>query len=88
MRTAAAVFADVLGRGAETTFLAQIAEAAKSLGCDTLLAQYIETPKNAMVKDLYSRFGFQPQDDTWLLPVAEAPAIPEHVQTRLMLPVA
>ena len=78
----------VLGRGAETTFLAQIAEAAKSLGCDTLLAQYIETPKNAMVKDLYSRFGFQPQDDTWLLPVAEAPAIPEHVQTRLMLPVA
>ncbi len=78
----------VLGRGAETTFLAQIAAAAKSLGCSLLRGTYIETPKNAMVKDFYSRFGFKADGDGWSLPVAEAPAIPDHLQTPLTLPVA
>jgi predicted enzyme involved in methoxymalonyl-ACP biosynthesis len=48
----------VLGRGAEQTFIAKLAEAAQALGCDELRGKYIPTPKNALVKDLYQCFNF------------------------------
>ncbi len=48
----------VLGRGAEDTFIAKIAEAAKTLDCDEMRGKYIPTAKNGMVKDLYQRFNF------------------------------
>lgn len=75
----------VLGRGAEATFIAKLAEAAKTLGCDTLRGTYIPTAKNAMVKDLYARFGFAEQGGAWVLKIVDAPAAPAHIDVTLRL---
>jgi FkbH-like protein len=77
----------VLGRGAEATFLAKLAEAAKSLGCDEMRGKYIPTPKNAMVKDLYQRFNFTHDAKTgeWVVKIAEAPKTPAHIDAALKL---
>jgi predicted enzyme involved in methoxymalonyl-ACP biosynthesis len=77
----------VLGRGAEDTFIAKLAEAAKTLGCDEMRGKYIATAKNGMVKDLYQRFNFShdPQTDEWIVKIAEAPQTPEHIDAALRL---
>lgn len=77
----------VLGRGAEATFLAKVAEAAKSLGCAELRGKYIPTPKNAMVADLYKRFNFiyEPETDQWSLRVEQAPTTPPHIDAALSI---
>lgn len=77
----------VLGRGAEATFIAKLAEAAKSLGCTEMRGKYIPTQKNGMVKDLYPRFNFTQEDSTgdWVLQTAEAPAAPTHIESALKL---
>src|SRR5262245_39360639 len=54
----------VLGRGAEDTFIAKLAEAAKTLDCNEMRGKYIPTGKNAMVKDLYRRFNFSHDSQT------------------------
>jgi FkbH-like protein len=61
----------VLGRGAEEALIAKITEAAKTLDCDELSGKYIPTPKNAMVRDLYSRFNFSRvgKQDEWILDI-------------------
>jgi FkbH-like protein len=77
----------VLGRGAEDTFIAKLAEAAVSLGCDEMRGKYIPTRKNAMVADLYRRFNFKhdPGNDEWSLKIAEAPHTPAHIDAVLSL---
>ena len=50
----------VIGRTAEEFCLNALLERAKSLGYQRLLGHYIPTKKNALVKDLYPRLGFQP----------------------------
>lgn len=75
----------VLGRGAEETFIAQLAAAAASLGCTCLRGRYIPTDKNGMVKDLYPRFKFSAEGDAWLLKTAAAPGIPAHIAATLRL---
>jgi FkbH-like protein len=77
----------VLGRGAEDTFIAKIAEAARTLECDEMRGKYIPTAKNGMVKDLYQRFNFSydPQSDEWIVKLSEAPKIPEHIDAVLRL---
>jgi FkbH-like protein len=77
----------VLGRGAEDTFIAKLAEASRTLGCDEMRGTYIPTRKNAMVADLYRRFSFEhdPQSDEWSLKVADAPRTPPHVDAALHL---
>jgi FkbH-like protein len=77
----------VLGRGAEATFIAKLAEAATALGCDELRGRYVPTPKNAMVKDLYARFNFrhEPESDVWVMKTAEAPPAPAHIEAALLL---
>ena len=41
--------------------------AANELGVERLLGEYIPTPKNKMVKDLYAGMGFTPCNDKWEL---------------------
>lgn len=48
----------VLKRGMEEFVINQAVEAARSQGVKTLRAEYIATPKNAMVKDIYKNMGF------------------------------
>lgn len=76
----------VLGRGAEETFIAQLAAAAASLGCASLRGKYIPTAKNDMVKDLYARFKFAPDGDGWVLNTIDAAGIPAHIDASLRLP--
>ena len=75
----------VLGRGAEETFIAKLAEAAHKLGCDELRGNYIPTAKNAMVKDLYHRFQFTrlDQSDEWTIKIKDVPRAPQHIDATL-----
>jgi FkbH-like protein len=75
----------VLGRNAEDTFIAGLAEGARALGCDTLRGSYIPTAKNAMVKDLYKNMGFTMEADAWRIAAADVAAIPLHIKARLRL---
>ena len=48
----------VLKRGMEEFIVNKIFETARDHGFETISAEYIPTPKNAMVKDIYHTFGF------------------------------
>lgn len=48
----------VLKRGMEEYIVNKMIETAKANGFEELTAEYIPTPKNAMVKDIYKTFGF------------------------------
>jgi FkbH-like protein len=50
----------VIGRGVEEFMFNQLVVAAVREGARTILAQYILTPKNGLVKDLLPRLGFAP----------------------------
>lgn len=76
----------VLGRGAEETFIAQLAAAAASLGCTSLRGKYIATAKNDIVKDMYARFKFAADGAGWALKIADAAGIPAHIDASLRLP--
>ena len=77
----------VLGRGAEATLIAKVAEAADALGCDELRGRYIPTAKNGMVKDLYKRFNFDydARADEWVVKLSDAPKTPAHLHAALRL---
>ena len=75
----------VLGRGAETSLINKIAEAVKSRNGKTLKGQYIETKKNALVKDLFENHGFTQDGDFWICDVDSVKAAPEEVDIRLRL---
>jgi FkbH-like protein len=57
----------VLKRGMENFVLNTIANFASEKGYKYLKGEYIETPKNEMVKNHYLHLGFQPSDRYWLL---------------------
>jgi FkbH-like protein len=48
----------VIGRTVEAEMLQQVCREAQRRGCSSLLGTYIPTPKNAMVADVFERFGF------------------------------
>jgi FkbH-like protein len=48
----------VLGRQVENAVLNQLVHQAGDLGFTEIVGEYIPTPKNGMVKDLYGRLGF------------------------------
>lgn len=52
----------VLKRGMEEFILDTIVETAKNSGYKEVVGEYIATPKNAMVKDLYQKLGFTPTE--------------------------
>ena len=60
----------VIGRGAEEFFVALVAEYLRGLGAKSLVGQYLPSPKNALVAELYPRLGFDPlpgQEGLWSL---------------------
>jgi FkbH-like protein len=48
----------VIGRTVETQLMAELCRAAETAGCTKLRGVYVPTAKNAIVSDLYERFGF------------------------------
>lgn len=53
----------VLKRGMEQFIADSILRAAREAGVARVVGEYIPTPKNAMVKDLYASMGFRPLGD-------------------------
>jgi FkbH-like protein len=53
----------VIGRTVEAEMLAHLCRRAEVLGCTSLRGTYVPTAKNALVRDLFARFGFEPVDD-------------------------
>jgi FkbH-like protein len=66
----------VLARGVEEYALNHVVEIARQRGARAVVGQYLPTAKNAMVRDLYQRLGFQKTAEapdgatTWTLEVA------------------
>jgi predicted enzyme involved in methoxymalonyl-ACP biosynthesis len=48
----------VLGRKVEEAMLREVAQEAKSRGADLLVGRYVPTAKNNMVRDHYTKLGF------------------------------
>ena len=60
----------VLKRGVENFVLNQIVKTGKESGFQKIIGEYIPTPKNGLVKDLYKELGFQNlKDNLWGLQI-------------------
>ena len=77
----------VIGRTVEAEMLAHLCRHATALGITRLRGIYLPTPKNAMVKDVYERFGFTSAADgpdgaaTWSYDIAaQGPITNEFIQ--------
>lgn len=77
----------VLGRGAETTFIGQLAKIAADWRCTTIEGRYVATPKNAIVKDLYSTHGFAAGDerDIWRASPEKVAKSPPYTKVKMIL---
>jgi FkbH-like protein len=53
----------VIGRTVEAQMLHHLCRRAAELGCTALRGTYMPTAKNGMVRDLFPRFGFEPEDE-------------------------
>lgn len=70
----------VLGRKVEEAILADLVARARDLGARRLVGEYIASPKNALVRDLYPRLGFTEigrsgRSVRYALALADAPAM-------------
>jgi FkbH-like protein len=61
----------VLKRRMEEFIVNQMAARARRQGIQQLVGEYVPTPKNGMVKDLYSQTGFKECDGLWVLELGE-----------------
>ena len=57
----------VLKRGMEEFTVNQMVARARAAGIKRLVGEYLSTPKNAMVKDLYAQMGFVANNGKWSL---------------------
>lgn len=73
----------VLGRGAETSFLAKCAEAIAKRGGQNLIGRYIPTQKNKLVENLYHDHGFTATDDLWKIATSDTRSPPDYVDVTL-----
>lgn len=53
----------VLKRGMEEYIINRVIAAAKEAGAEYVIGEYLPTPKNSMVADIYTRMGFTPMED-------------------------
>ena len=61
----------VLKRGVEQKVMNQVVEDAKSRGFRQIIGEYLPTPKNALVKDLFRELGFRENGELWALDIAD-----------------
>jgi len=77
----------VIGRTVEAELLKHLCVAAERLGCTMLRGTYIPSAKNAMVKDIYGKYGFTLVDEhdgvtTWLYDLGvQGPIENEFIET-------
>jgi FkbH-like protein len=70
----------VLKRGMEQFILNQIVAAARKCGIKQIKGEYIPTPKNVMVKNLYATLGFISYNDSWILDVGTYTNLNTHIK--------
>jgi FkbH-like protein len=76
----------VLGRDAETAFLAHLAKAAQTLKCARIEGRYIPTAKNGMVAELYKNHGFSPAGNgLWTAEIGAVAKSPPHMKVNMIL---
>jgi len=61
----------VLKRGMEEFTVNQMVKGARQRGVERLVGEYLPTPKNGMVKDLYAQMGFTSRNGHWDLNVGQ-----------------
>ena len=54
----------VLKRGMEEFIINCLVDTVRKEGFSRILGEYLQTPKNSMVKDIYEKMGFTRTDDT------------------------
>ncbi len=74
----------VLGRGVEDATANLVISQARALGARSVRGEYIPSPKNEMVQDMYARLGFVKADDSgkstfWVKDVADHTVLPAHI---------
>lgn len=62
----------VLKRGVENLIANYLVELANNRGIKEVVGEFIPTPKNHLVKDLYRELNFEKNDDIWVLKVKES----------------
>lgn len=73
----------VLGRGVEEAIFAALADFARDRAATRLRGEYVATPKNAMVADLYASHGFRENGGgAWETCGLETFAWPSHIERR------
>lgn len=55
----------VIGRGAETALLAELASRVVARGATELVGEYLPTGRNELAADFYARHGFAPAEGCW-----------------------
>ena len=61
----------VLKRGMEEFIFNKIVKLAASEGYNKIIGEYLPTPKNALVKDIFQEFGFTKEEDQWELDIKD-----------------
>jgi FkbH-like protein len=80
----------VLNRGVEAFVMNTIFELARRRGANSVVGSYVPTPKNGMVQNFYSGFGFALVEEkvlgetTWQLDLAAYSPKPHHIKTEAM----
>jgi FkbH-like protein len=59
----------VLKRGTEEFIFNKIVELAESKGCNKVIGEYLPTPKNVLVKNLYKNYDFTNDGNKWVLDI-------------------
>jgi FkbH-like protein len=74
----------VLGRGAETALLAQLATVVQARGGTDLLGEYSPTPRNGQVAEFYPRHGFTPcGENHWRKKLSKTMSAPSYIRIQL-----
>ena len=61
----------VLKRGMEEFIFNKIVNLAASEGCNKINGEFLPTPKNVLVKDIFQEFGFTKEEDKWILDIKD-----------------
>ena len=72
----------VLKRGMEKFVLNYLVSYAKNNNFKFLEGEYIETPKNILVKDHYSNLGFKKKSNNWLLDLDNYSSLKTYIKCK------
>ena len=70
----------VLKRGMERFVLNYLVNYANNNNFKFIEGEYIETPKNILVKDHYSDLGFEKKDNNWILNLSNYSKLETHIK--------